>query len=134
MNAPTICKCGSAKSYHSDSHPRDHNYTPRYDPESWREGYEAAIRAETPATRTDALDVDLIERLRKNCIRMFWLARKPCDEYDDGRELCVTCEARAVLARLATPPEAQAVPEGWPTVDGQPFNPVVKWTPSEGKS
>lgn len=26
-----------------------------------------------------------------------WGARRPCDEYDDGRELCATCQARVTL-------------------------------------
>ena len=32
-----------------------------------------------------------------DCIRMFWGARRPCDEYTDGRELCAPCALRAAL-------------------------------------
>ena len=33
------------------------------------------------------------------CIRMHWGARRPCDEYTDGRELCAPCALRVQLAK-----------------------------------
>jgi hypothetical protein len=40
---------------------------------------------------------------RLMCIRMFWLAERPCSEYE-GRELCPTCLARQALASLPAGP------------------------------
>lgn len=40
---PTICKCGSAKSYHRPSDRRDHKYEPRYEPLAWQNGYERGL-------------------------------------------------------------------------------------------
>lgn len=34
------------------------------------------------------------------CIRMFYGARRPCDEYDDGRELCAPCKTRVRVGAL----------------------------------
>ena len=44
------------------------------------------------------------------CIRVFWGARKPCDDpiYGGNRDLCAICALRAALAQSATEEAARA--------------------------
>lgn len=61
LNAGTVCKCGSAKSYHQPADQRDHAYEPKYDPFTWAEGVKAGRAAERAAStaRIEALEAAL---------------------------------------------------------------------------
>jgi hypothetical protein len=60
---PTICKCGGAKDYHRPKDNRDHDYEPRYDPQSWREGYRAAVdRLRAALSGSSDSDVVLVRK------------------------------------------------------------------------
>ncbi|HET9613729.1 MAG TPA: hypothetical protein VFP22_02860 [Candidatus Limnocylindrales bacterium] len=60
----------------------------------WQTILDALHRATAPAGLREAARA----AANLTCIRMFWGAARPCPEYDDGRELCATCQCRAALA------------------------------------
>ena len=71
----------------------------------------AALDSALRAIQPDGLREAALAAVKATgCIRVFWGARKPCDDpiYGGNRDLCAICALRAALAQSATEEAARA--------------------------